>query len=120
VRAFASVVRVLAIGGTGAREGRRLVRRRAFTFASGIAGLTWLTAAAAFTLAEDVGKEGRVDSFRDALWWSAATITTVGYGDITPVTLGGRLAGLVAMVVGISTFAVITARVAAFLVTPEE
>jgi hypothetical protein len=40
-----------------------------------MAGLTWLTAAAAFTLAEDVGDNGRVESFADTLWWSAATIT---------------------------------------------
>ena len=43
----------------------------------------------------------------------------VGYGDVTPVTIAGRAAGLVAMMVGISTFAVITARVAAFLVVDE-
>ena len=72
-----------------------------------------------FTLAEDVGDNGRVESFADALWWSAATITTVGYGDIAPVTLGGRIAGVITMVVGISTFAVITARVAAFLVVDD-
>jgi hypothetical protein len=35
--------------------------------AMGIAGLTWLTAAATFTIAEDVGVNGRVHSFGDAL-----------------------------------------------------
>ena len=67
-----------------------------------------------------MGVDGRVGSFGDALWWSAATITTVGYGDLTPVTFGGRVAGVALMVVGISTFAVITARVAAFLVVDDE
>jgi polar amino acid transport system substrate-binding protein len=33
----------------------------------------------------------------DAIWWSASTMTTVGYGDRTPVTLWGRLAGIVWM-----------------------
>ena len=66
------------------------------------------------------GPNGRVESFEDALWWSAATITTVGYGDVTPVTPGGRIAGIFAMVVGISTFAVIAARIAAFLVTDDK
>ena len=57
------------------------------------ADVTWLTGADAFTRAEDVGVDERVSSFGDALWWSASTITTVGYGDITPVTRVGRAAG---------------------------
>jgi voltage-gated potassium channel len=72
--------------------------------------------AVAFTLAEDVGANGIHPSFFDALWWSTATITTVGYGDIFPVTGVGRVAGGLTMVVGISTFAVVTAKVASFLV----
>ncbi|MDQ3311948.1 MAG: potassium channel family protein [Actinomycetota bacterium] len=120
VRGVAGVVRILAIGGAAARDVRQLVRRRAVTFACATAALTWLSAAAAFTLAEDVGADGRLRSFTDALWWSAATITTVGYGDVAPTTVGGRLAGVVTMIVGISTFAVITARVAAFLVVDDD
>lgn len=114
-RAVATFARLLAIGGSAASEGRAILRRRAASFALGLAGLTWLTSAVAFTLAEDVGDERRVHSFFDALWWSSATITTVGYGDVYPVTAAGRMVGVFTMVVGISTFAVVTARVAAFL-----
>lgn len=119
LRAVVAIARAVAIGGIAARDGRRLIRRRAFRFAVSVAGFTWITSAVAFTIAEDVGANGRIESFADALWWSAATITTVGYGDITPVTPAGRIAGLVAMVVGISMFAVVTARVAALLVVDE-
>lgn len=80
-----------------------------------VAGMTWLSSAVAFTLVEDVGESGRIASFFDALWWSSATITTVGYGDVYPVTGAGRLVGALTMVVGISTFAIVTAKVAAFL-----
>ena len=55
-------------------------------------------------------------SFGDALWSSLATITTVGYGDIFPITPLGRFVGVFTMVVGISTFAVVTAKTAEFLV----
>lgn len=115
-RSIAVVARVLAVSGIAAREGRSILRRHAASFALGVAGMTWLTSAVAFTLAEDVGVEGRLGSFFDALWWSSTTITTVGYGDVFPVTAAGRLVGVVTMAVGISAFAVVTAKVAEFLV----
>jgi voltage-gated potassium channel len=119
LRAVVAVVRVLVAGGIAARDGRSMVRRNAVRFAMGVAALTWLTAAAGFTVAEDVGVDGRLTGFSDALWWAAATITTVGYGDVSPVTLAGRAIGVATMVVGISTFAIITARVASFLVVDD-
>ena len=85
-----------------------------------MAGLTLVTSAVAFTIAEDVGDSRRVGSFFDALWWSAATITTVGYGDIYPVTAAGRIIAVFTMVVGISTLAVVTARIAQFLIASDE
>jgi voltage-gated potassium channel len=120
LRAIVSVARLLAIGGTSATQGRSILRRNAASFALGMAGLTWLTSAVAFTLAEDVGEGRRLESFFDALWWSSATITTVGYGDVFPVTAAGRLVGVFTMLVGISTFAVVTARVAAFLTRDDD
>jgi voltage-gated potassium channel len=68
-----------------------------------------VSSAVAFTMAEEV------DSFFDSLWWAAATITTVGYGDFSPVTVAGRIAGVFAMVVGITAFGLLTAQFAAFL-----
>ena len=115
-RAAAGLGRAIAVGGAAAAEGRSILRRHAAGFALALAGLTWLSSAVAFTLAEDVGENGRLHSFFDAIWWSSATITTVGYGDVYPVTVVGRLVGMFTMVVGISTFAVVTAKVAEFLV----
>ena len=37
----------------------------------------------------------------DGLWWAVVTLTTVGYGDIQPVTAGGRILATVAMFAGI-------------------
>ncbi len=119
-RVVAVVVRAVAIGEVAAREGRVLLRQHAASFALGMAGITWLTSAAAFTVAEDVGVGGRVHSFFDALWWSASTITTVGYGDIYPVTAVGRIIGVFTMVVGVSAFAIVTARIARFLVQSDD
>ncbi|MEZ5375573.1 MAG: ion channel [Acidimicrobiales bacterium] len=117
LRIVVVTARIVAIGGAARAEGRQRLRREAGNLALGAAGLTWLSSAVAFTLVEDVGEGGRLESFMDALWWSSATITTVGYGDIAPVTTVGRLIGIVTMFVGISAFAVVTAKVAEWMVT---
>jgi voltage-gated potassium channel len=115
-RSVLVLARVVAISGAAAREGRSVLRRHAAGFALGFAGLTWLTSAVAFTLVEDVGETGRLHSFFDALWWASTTITTVGYGDVYPTTGAGRIVGVITMATGISAFAVVTAKVAEFLV----
>ena len=51
-------------------------------------------------------------SFPDALWWAIVTLTTVGYGDISPVTSGGRLIGVVLMFFGIGVLGLFTATIA--------
>jgi voltage-gated potassium channel len=115
-RFIAIAMRAAAIGGTAASSGRQLIREHTTGLAFGIAGLTWLTSASAFTVAEDVGTNGRLDSYGDALWWSLSTITTVGYGDVYPVTASGRVIAGFTMVIGVSVFALITAKIAQFLV----
>ena len=55
------------------------------------------------------GAEAKVNSsinnFWDALWWGVVTMTTVGYGDIFPVTQLGRIIGVLVMILGIGTLA---------------
>jgi voltage-gated potassium channel len=41
-----------------------------------------------------------------SLWWSVTTLTTVGYGDMYPVTVGGRIFSFVVLMVGLSLVAV--------------
>ncbi len=61
------------------------------------------------------GHDSPVDSFPDALWWSIATVTTVGYGDVVPVTTAGRAFAYVLMVGGIGLFGAFTANLASIL-----
>ena len=49
------------------------------------------------------------------LWWSAVTLSTVGYGDISPKTLGGRIVGTIWMFSGILVVAAFTASMASLL-----
>jgi voltage-gated potassium channel len=47
----------------------------------------------------------------DGMWWSLQTVTTVGYGDITPKNAPGKLVGALVMLQGIAFLAIITAAV---------
>ncbi len=116
LRLFVAIGRLVAIGSAAGKETRRIFARRAASLAIGVAGFTWITSAVGFTLAEDVGVNGRVKSFGDALWWSASTISTVGYGDIYPVSAAGRTLAVFTMMIGVSVFGVLTARIAQFLI----
>jgi len=57
-----------------------------------------------------------INSYPDALWWAATTITTVGYGDRFPMSPAGRGVAVVLIVSGIALFGVITASIAAYFV----
>lgn len=54
--------------------------------------------------------------FPDALWWAIVTLTTVGFGDISPLTAGGRLIGVVLMFFGIGVLGTFTATIAGVFV----
>jgi len=108
IRAFAGVGRALV-------HVDRLARHR---------GLIWLLIAwlAVMMLCSiglyvaEKGANAAVDSPLDALWWGITTMTTVGYGDVYPVTPEGRIAAAILMVLGIGLFSAVTATVTSFLV----
>lgn len=54
--------------------------------------------------------------FGDALWWSIVTMTTVGYGDVSPATPGGRLVGIIVMLSGIGLLGLLTATIAGLFI----
>jgi voltage-gated potassium channel len=70
--------------------------------------------------AEQDASGANITTFGDALWWSTTTVTTVGYGDLYPVTTTGRLVAVALMLVGIACIGAITAGVAAWLVAQVE
>lgn len=60
--------------------------------------------------------EPGMQDFGDALWWSLVTTTTVGYGDISPETVGGRIIAGILMIVGIGFLGMVTGSVATYFV----
>jgi voltage-gated potassium channel len=51
------------------------------------------------------------------MWWALQTVTTVGYGDVTPTELGGRLVAAVVMLQGVAFIAIITAVITSTFIT---
>ncbi|MGW0159483.1 potassium channel family protein [Mycobacterium sp. NPDC003323] len=66
--------------------------------------------------AERAEPEALITDFGEALWWSITTITTVGYGDLTPVTTTGRVVAVFLMIGGITLVGSITATLASWIV----
>ena len=61
--------------------------------------------------------KSNIHTLGESLWWSLVTVTTVGYGDYTPVTVYGRVTACFIMGIGLLTLAVVTAQVASSFVT---
>lgn len=71
-----------------------------------------LMAATAMYLAERNIQPDKFGSIPAAMWWAITTLTTVGYGDVVPVTVIGRLIGAVTMVSGLMMLALPIAIIA--------
>lgn len=68
---------------------------------------------ALFTLMFEINAPGaNIQSFGDSTWWAFVTVTTVGYGDFTPVTVGGRVIAVLIMFTGAAAVGAVTAAVA--------
>ena len=61
-----------------------------------------------------------MQSWRDGLWYVVATITTVGYGDVIPVTYWGRTLGFVVMLSSLGVYGFIISQIANFMNTIKE
>ena len=63
---------------------------------------------------EQSAPDSQFHSSFDGIYWAIATITTVGYGDIVPVTVGGKLIAIILQVVGTLMFALIIALISMY------
>ena len=110
------LLRLLALARLLNRSATSSLVGRVTTYAVGTSLMALGLGAIAVLDAEQDAPTANITTFGDALWWSATTVTTVGYGDYFPVTTQGRLIAVALMLVGIALIGVITASVAAWMV----
>lgn len=107
------LMRAFAVGAMGLRLLRRVLHHRRFEYVLVVA-LVIVGLGAVGIYAVEGGTNPAVDSIGDALWWAIVTVTTVGYGDVSPATPEGRLIAVFLMVAGIGIIGVFTATIASF------
>lgn len=98
--------------------GRSLARRpavSAFTTAALVCAATLLLGSIIILHVERTAN-ANIQTMSDAVWWAFVTITTVGYGDLFPVTVAGRATAAVLMVVGVGLFGTMSGLFASWLV----
>lgn len=110
------ILRIFVFGSRAWVGIRRLVNVD-FLLVYGV-GLVFIAATIVTSVEGGVGAS--IHSFADALWWSVVTITTVGYGDVVPITLVGKAVAVVLMLGGIAFFSGVTANLATFLIRRKE
>jgi voltage-gated potassium channel len=114
------LLRLLAFARVLNRSAAGSLVGRVSAYVAGTAVMALALGALAVLDAEQDAPGANITTFGDALWWSATTVTTVGYGDLFPVTTTGRLVAVALMLVGIACIGAITAGVAAWLVAQVE
>lgn len=71
----------------------------------------WVGSALSFHHFE-AGKNEGIETYTDAFWWSMTTLSTVGYGDLYPETIEGRIIAMLTMVLGIGVLGAVAATTA--------
>lgn len=98
------------------RRTEALTRGRLALYVAATTVLLVVVAALAVLDAERGAPDGTIATYPQALWWAVVTVTTVGYGDYSPVTVEGRLVALAMMIGGIGLIGFVTGSLASWIV----
>ena len=97
------------------RTGARFLFRHRLHDALLAAAAGVLVASGLVYFVESDAKGTNITTIGDSLWWAVTTVTTVGYGDVYPVTAAGQVIATVVMLAGIALFGVLSANLASVL-----
>jgi voltage-gated potassium channel len=89
--------------------GAVIAKKRQLVMALLLLSLAVILASAFMYFAENQAQPEEFSSIPATMWWAVETLTTVGYGDVCPVTPVGKLMAAVLAILGIAVFALPTA-----------
>lgn len=99
-----TLIRFVGTAGKLQKNAKKFFKINGFIYLIIICGIVLITAAITYSLAEDV-------SLSNSFWWAIVTASTVGYGDVAPKTLAGRLAAISLMIIGIGFIGTLTSTI---------
>lgn len=90
-------------------------------FQSGIASVSLmlfllLTFSSVAILFFERSPEASIKTAGDAVWWSVCSLTTVGYGDVYPISFEGRVLAMIVLLCGVGLFGTVSGMMASFFV----
>ena len=94
---------------------RAVARRRIFPYLAAATLILALCAGLLMTIVD----EKDFPSFGLAVWWAVVTLATVGYGDVVPTTVAGRVVGSAVIILGVTFLAFLTATVTSYFVSSD-
>jgi voltage-gated potassium channel len=97
-------------------EPRLSLHGRVMSYAGIAAALLGFVAALAVYQQERDAPGATIRTFGDSVWWAASALTTVGYGDVTPVTPLGRLFAVGLMLCGLALLGAVTGSFSSWLI----
>lgn len=98
------------------RTGSSQLRGRVVAYTAAASLMLLTVGALAVTDAERGQQGATISNLGDGLWWALTTMTTVGYGDMVPVTASGRIVGAIVMIGGVGLLGIVSATIASWLV----
>jgi voltage-gated potassium channel len=111
---FARILRLLravGIAGIALESAKDALRHRRFHYVV-LTSIVVVSLGAFGIYGVEHGHNNTIQSLGDAFWWAIVTATTVGYGDLSPMTPEGRLIAVALMLVGIGFISILTATIA--------
>lgn len=116
VLSLVRMIRVPAALMLGLRAMRRMVGIQSMIY---VFVLTLLLAVLGAALLVMVEPQTVNYSFMDGLWWALVTVSTVGYGDIAPQTLPGRLLAVILMLSGLGLLSTLAASISSYFIVED-